>query len=111
MIADSTRPSGLDDLTDSQLRRIDQICDGVETAWSSERRPGIEALLDADGGPHRRLLLQELVLAASLFPSRPCFGPPVVTSPAGRGTLVRAIPLPLAVAGPPRRSCRQLGRL
>ena len=62
MIADSTRPTGLDDLTDSQLRRIDQICDGFETAWNSQRRPRIEAFLDPDVGPHRRLLLRELVL-------------------------------------------------
>jgi eukaryotic-like serine/threonine-protein kinase len=62
MIADLAGPAGLDDLTDSQLRRIDQICDGFETAWNSERRPRIEAFLDADSGPHRRLLLHELVI-------------------------------------------------
>ncbi len=61
MIAGSDRPPGLDDLTDSQLWRIDQICDGFETAWKSERRPRIEAFLDADGGPDRQLLLHELV--------------------------------------------------
>ena len=30
------RPHGQDGVTDSQLWRIDQICDGFETAWNSE---------------------------------------------------------------------------
>ncbi len=62
MIADSTRLHGMDALTDSQVREIDQICDGFESAWNSERRPQIEAFLDAGVGLHRSLLLQELVL-------------------------------------------------
>ena len=62
MIADSERPPGPDGVTDSQLWRIDQICDGFETAWNSARRPRIEAFLDTTGGPGRQLLLRELVL-------------------------------------------------
>ena len=62
MIADSPRPHGLEALTDSQLRQIDQICDGFEASWNSELRPRIEAFLDVDAGPYRKLLLQELVL-------------------------------------------------
>ncbi len=62
MIADSNRPSGLDDLTDSQLRQIDQICDGFEAAWNSELRPRLEAFLDDGVGPRRGLLLHELVV-------------------------------------------------
>ena len=62
MIAGSNRPSGLDDLTDSQLRQIDQICDGFEAAWKSELRPRLEAFLDPDIGSRRGPLLHELVL-------------------------------------------------
>jgi hypothetical protein len=70
MIDDSTRPPALNALTESQLRRIDQICDGFETAWNSERQPRIEAFLDADPGPHRILLLQELVLIDAQYRAR-----------------------------------------
>jgi WD40 repeat protein/tRNA A-37 threonylcarbamoyl transferase component Bud32 len=62
MIADSEQPPGHEGLTDSQLWRVDQICDGFETAWKSARRPQIEAFLDASRGPDRELLLRELVL-------------------------------------------------
>ena len=56
------QPPGLEGVTDSQLWRIDQICDGFENAWNSARRPRIEAFLDATEGPGRQLLLRELVL-------------------------------------------------
>ena len=62
MIADSGRPPGQEGVTDSQLWRIDQICDGFETAWKSARRPQIEAFLEVTTGPDRQLLLRELVL-------------------------------------------------
>jgi len=62
MITGSDRPPALDDLTDSQLRQIDQICDGFEAAWKSERRPRLETFLDPDAGLPRRPLLHELVL-------------------------------------------------
>jgi eukaryotic-like serine/threonine-protein kinase len=61
MIADFERLSGPDGLTDSQLWRIDQICDGFETAWNSARRPEIEEFLDASTGRSRELLLRELL--------------------------------------------------
>ena len=51
MIADSERPASQDGVTDSQLWRIDQICDGFETAWKSARRPRIEAFLEPTMGP------------------------------------------------------------
>ena len=50
MIADSERPPDQDGVTDSQLWRIDQICDGFETAWKSARRPQIEAFLERTAG-------------------------------------------------------------
>ena len=62
MIADSERPPGPDGVTDSQLWRIDQICDGFENAWNSARRPRIEVFLDGTEGPGRQLLLRELML-------------------------------------------------
>jgi hypothetical protein len=62
MITDSERPPGPESVTDSQLWRIDQICDGFETAWKSARRPQIEAFVGATVGPGRQLLLRELVL-------------------------------------------------
>ncbi len=49
-------------MTDSQVRRIDQICDSFEVAWDSELQPRIEAFLDEELGPHRSFLLHELVL-------------------------------------------------
>jgi WD40 repeat protein/serine/threonine protein kinase len=55
-------PPDLDDLTDSQARRIDQVCDGFETVWKSGRRPRIEAFLDGCHGTVRAVLLHELVL-------------------------------------------------
>ncbi len=61
MIADEHRLPGSDGVTDSQLWRIDQICDGFESAWQSIRRPQIEEFLDAAGGPGRQVLLRELV--------------------------------------------------
>ena len=48
-------------VTDSELWRIDQICDGFETAWKSERRPRIEVFLEGTAGPGCQLLLRELV--------------------------------------------------
>ncbi len=62
MIASSEQPPGQESVTDSQLWRIDQICDGFETAWKSARRPQIEAFVGATVGPGRQLLLRELVL-------------------------------------------------
>jgi eukaryotic-like serine/threonine-protein kinase len=62
MIADSERPPGPEGVTDSQLWRIDQICDGFENAWNSARHPKIESFLETTGGPGRQLLLRELVL-------------------------------------------------
>ncbi len=62
MTPDSQRAASQDGMTDSQLWRIDQICDGFETAWKSARRPRIEAFLDAVRGPDRQLLLRELLL-------------------------------------------------
>ncbi len=62
MIAESEQPPGPEGVTDSQLWRIDQICDGFETAWRSARCPRIEAFVDTTTGPGRQLLLRELVL-------------------------------------------------
>jgi eukaryotic-like serine/threonine-protein kinase len=62
MMPDSERLAIEDGVTDSQLWRIDQICDGFETAWKSARRPQIEAFLDAARGPVRQRLLRELLL-------------------------------------------------
>ena len=56
------RPPEFDDLTDSQARRIDQVCDGFETVWKSGRRPRIEAFLEGCHGSARAVLLHELVL-------------------------------------------------
>ena len=61
MIADS-EPLGQDRVTDSELCRIDQICDGFETVWKSERRPSIEGFLEGTAGLGCQLLLRELVL-------------------------------------------------
>ena len=44
------RPPEFDDLTDSQARRIDQVCDGFETVWKSGRRPRIETFLEGCHG-------------------------------------------------------------
>ncbi|MBV8430292.1 MAG: protein kinase, partial [Solirubrobacterales bacterium] len=62
MINDPGTPPGQGDMTDSELRRIDQICDGFENAWNSARRPKIEAYLEGAAGASRRALLHELVL-------------------------------------------------
>ena len=62
MIADSEQPPGQEVVTDSQLWRIDQICDGFETAWNSTCRPQIETFVAAATGPGRQLLLRELVI-------------------------------------------------
>src|SRR5436309_1392155 len=61
MTTDSGPPTDQDDLTDAELRRIDQICDGFENAWKSARRPQIEGFLDGATGASRRALLRELV--------------------------------------------------
>jgi WD40 repeat protein/tRNA A-37 threonylcarbamoyl transferase component Bud32 len=55
-------PLAFEDLTDSQARRIDQVCDGFETVWKSGRRPRIEAFLEGCQGTARAVLLHELVL-------------------------------------------------
>ena len=55
-------PPEYDDLTDSEARRIDQVCDGFETVWKSGRRPRIEAFLEGCDGTARTVLLHELVL-------------------------------------------------
>ena len=62
MIADSEPSHGQEGVTNSELWRIDQICDGFETAWKSARRPEIEGFLEGTAGASRRLLLRELVL-------------------------------------------------
>src|SRR5262245_62234712 len=46
MIADSDPSPDQDVVTDSELWRIDQICDGFETVWKSQRRPRIEGFLE-----------------------------------------------------------------
>jgi WD40 repeat protein/serine/threonine protein kinase len=56
------RTPDFDDLTDSQARRIDQVCDGFETVWKSGRRPQIEAFLEGCDESARAVLLHELVL-------------------------------------------------
>src|SRR5262249_1451278 len=55
-------PPDFDDLTDSQARGSDQVCDGFETVWKSGRRPRIEAFLEGCDGSARAVLLHELVL-------------------------------------------------
>jgi WD40 repeat protein/serine/threonine protein kinase len=62
MIADAEPSQGQDGVTDSELWRIDQICDGFESVWKSERRPQIEGFLEGTVGAGCRLLLRELVL-------------------------------------------------
>ena len=62
MIADSEPSHGREVVTDSELWRIDQVCDGFETAWKSARRPQIEGFLEGTAGASRWLLLRELVL-------------------------------------------------
>src|SRR5262249_39719045 len=55
-------PPRFDELTDSQARRIDQVCDGFETVWRSGRRPRIETFLEGCHGAARATLLHELIL-------------------------------------------------
>ncbi len=55
-------PLSVDDLSDAQLRRIDQVCDSFESAWNSRQRPRIESFVEAEADSERRFLLQELVL-------------------------------------------------
>ena len=64
------RPPEFDDLTDSQARRIDQVCDGFETVWKSGRRPRIEAFLEGCHGTARAVLLHELVLLEADYRKR-----------------------------------------
>ncbi len=52
MIADSERPPGVEGLTDSQLWRIDQICDGFEVAWQSGAARGSKRFSTSDWARH-----------------------------------------------------------
>jgi WD40 repeat protein/serine/threonine protein kinase len=56
------RDLGLEMLTDSQLWRLDQICDGFESAWRAGLSPRIEDLLEEASSPDRDVLARELIL-------------------------------------------------
>ncbi len=57
--------AGIDDLSLDQVRQFDEICCRFESLWrdapSPERRPQIEAFVEAAPGPTQSLLLSELV--------------------------------------------------
>ncbi|WP_165226703.1 protein kinase domain-containing protein [Aquisphaera insulae] len=63
MAGQTSAAGGLESLSDSRLRLVDQICDGFEAAWLSGRPAPIEGFLEgmADGSAERAVLVQELV--------------------------------------------------
>jgi len=43
------------------VERIDEVCDRFEAAWKAGQQPRVEDYLDAEAGPAREALLQELL--------------------------------------------------
>ena len=55
------RGPGNENVSPSQLERVDRVCDCFESSWKAGQRPRIEEYLDSTPEPERSARLRELL--------------------------------------------------